>query len=125
MLYKNKTQKIIEAFYTVYNTLGYGFLERVYQNSLLIELKKMEFECLKEYPIKVFYDDVNVGDYRADIIVDNCIIIEIKAAEGLAEENEYQLINYLKATELEVGLLLNFGKKPEFRRKIFSNERKK
>lgn len=85
----------------------------------------MGFICLKEYPIKVFYENKNICDYRADIIVDKCIILEIKAAEGLVEENEYQLINYLKATETEVGLLLNFGKKPEFRRKVFTNERKK
>jgi len=125
MLYKDKTQKIIEAFYTVYNTLGYGFLEKVYQNALLIELEKMGFNCKSEFPIKVYYDNFEVGKYRADIIVDNCIIIENKAAERLAKEHEYQLINYLKATDLEVGLLLNFGKNPEFRRKIFTNENKK
>jgi len=124
MLYEDKTQKIIKAFYKVYNTLGYGFLEKVYQKALLIELRKMGFYCQEEAPVKVYYEEYQVGDYRADIIVDNCIIIENKAAEALAEENEYQLINYLKATEIEVGLLLNFGKKPEFRRKIFTNDRK-
>ena len=124
MLYENKTRKIIKAFYTVYNTLGYGFLEKVYQKALLIELRKMGLYCQEEYPVRVYYDEELVGDYRADIIVDNCIIIENKAAEGLAEENEFQLINYLKATEIEVGLLLNFGKKPEFKRKIFTNDRK-
>jgi len=124
MLYENKTRKIIKAFYTVYNTLGYGFLEKVYQKALLIELRKMGLYCQEEYPVRVYYDEELVGDYRADIIVDDCIIIENKAAEGLAEENEFQLINYLKATEIEVGLLLNFGKKPEFKRKIFTNDRK-
>ena len=125
MLHKEKTQKIIKAFYKVYNTLGYGFLERVYQRALLIELRKMGFDCREEAPVKVYYEEYQVGDYRADIIVDNCIIIENKAAEALAEENEFQLINYLKATEIEVGLLLNFGKKPEFKRKIFTNDRKR
>lgn len=124
MLYEDKTQKIIQAFYKVYNKLGYGFLEKGYQNALLIELEKMEFYCESEKSVKVFYEGTLVGDYRSDIIIDKCIIIENKAAEGLAEENEFQLINYLKATEIEIGLLLNFGKKPEFKRKIFTNERK-
>ena len=124
MLYEDKTHKIIQAFYKVYNTLGYGFLEKVYQNALLIELRSMGFECESESPVRVFYNGFKVGDYRADIIVDKCIIIENKAAVGLAEENEFQLINYLKATELEIGMLLNFGKKPEFKRKIFTNDRK-
>jgi GxxExxY protein len=125
MLHEEKTDKIIGAFYKVYNNLGYGFLERVYQNALLIELRKLGLLCETEKPIKVYYDGELVGDYRADIVVDNCIIIENKAAESLAEEHEFQLINYLKATEIEVGLLLNFGKKPEFKRKIFTNSKKK
>jgi len=80
----------------------------------------------KNYPsIKVFYDSVKVGEYFADIVVEDCIIVENKTAESLVEENELQLINYLKATEIEIGLLLNFGKRPEFKRKIFTNDRKK
>ncbi len=124
MLYEDKTKKIIQAFYKVYNKLGYGFLESVYQKALLIELRKMGFYCQEEAKIEVFYDGEVVGNYRADIIIDECIIIENKAAEALAKDNEYQLINYLKATKIEVGLLLNFGKKPEFKRKIFTNDRK-
>ena len=125
MLHEEKTDKIIGAFFKVYNNLGYGFLERVYQNALLIELRKLGLHSETEKPVKVYYDGELVGDYRADIIVDNCIIIENKTAESLAEEHEFQLINYLKATEIEVGLLLNFGKKPEFKRKIFTNSKKK
>ena len=125
MLHKEKTQKIINAFYTVYNTLGYGFLEKVYHNALFIELENLGFDCEKEFPIQVLYEGDEVGQYYADIIVDNCVIIEIKAAEGLVKANECQLINYLKATNIEVGLLLNFGKKPEFKRKIFTNDRKR
>jgi GxxExxY protein len=125
MLHDDKTQKIIEAFYKVYNYLGYGFLEKVYQNALLIELRKMGFYCEKETPVIVFYEGIPVGNYRADIIVDQVIIIENKAAECLISDHENQLVNYLKATEIEVGLLLNFGKKPEFRRKIYTNDRKK
>lgn len=125
MLYQEKTDLIIKAFYKVYNKLGYGFLEKVYQNALLIELRKAGFYCESEQTVRVYYEDILVGDYRADIIVDYCIIIENKAAEVLMKEHDYQLINYLRATEIEVGLLLNFGKKPEFRRRIFSNNKKK
>lgn len=79
------------------------------------------FYCEAQKPIKVFYSGKLVGEYYADIIVDNEIILELKAAEALVEEHEFQLINYLKATEIEIGLLLNFGKRPEIRRKIFTN----
>jgi len=124
MLHEEITDKIIKAYYKVYNTLGYGFLEKVYQKALLIELRNMGFDCEEEVPVKIYYNGQRVGDYRADIIVNDCVIIENKTAESLAEENEFQLINYLKATEIEVGLLLNFGKKPQFKRKIFTNDRK-
>jgi len=121
MLYKDKTERIIKAFYIVYNKLGYGFLEKVYENALVIELRNMGFNCKNQYPVKVFYNEEQVGKYYADIIVDDEIILELKAMEGLCEEHEYQLINYLKATDIELGMLFNFGKKPEFRRKIFTN----
>ncbi len=116
------TEKIIKAFYKVYNNLGYGFLEKVYENALFIELRNMELFVEKQRRIKVFYEGNEVGDYFADLIVDEKVIIELKAAETLCEEHEYQLINYLKATEIEVGLLLNFGKKPQFKRKVFTND---
>ena len=125
MLYKEKTDLIINAFYKVYNRLGYGFLERVYHNSFIVELQKNGFDIKSEYPIKVTYEGVEVGDYFADIIVDNCIIIEVKATKMLQEEHEFQLINYLKTTEMEVGLLFNFGRMPSFKRKLFTNDRKK
>jgi GxxExxY protein len=124
MLHEELTNKIIKAFYTVYNTLGYGFLEKVYENAMLIELRKMNLNCSNQLPIKVYYDEQKVGDYYADIIVEDLIIVELKAMECIAEEHEYQLINYLKATEIEIGLLLNFGEKPAFKRKIFTNDRK-
>jgi GxxExxY protein len=116
------TDLILKAFYSVYNTFGYGFLEKVYENALLIELKKMGLNARKQVPIKVYYKDEMVGDYYADIIVEDQVIIELKAAEALCEEHEFQLINYLKATNIEVGLLLNFGKKPQFSRKVFTNK---
>lgn len=115
------TEKIIKAFYKVYNTLGYGFLEKIYENALSIELESMGLGANKQKPIKVYYEDKEVGAYFADLIVEESIIIELKATEYLREEDEFQLINYLKATDIEVGLLLNFGKKPEFKRKVFSN----
>jgi GxxExxY protein len=123
-LHQDLSSKIIKCFYTVYNTLGYGFLEKVYENSLMIELIKSGLAAEKQKPIKVFYEDQTVGEYFADIIVENYIILELKAAECIVEEHELQLINYLKATQIEVGLLLNFGKTPELKRKIFTNDRK-
>ncbi len=124
MLYSEMTDKIINSFYKVYNVLGYGFLEKVYENSLVIELKSAGFKVLQQQNIKVYYENQIVGDYFADIIVNDLIILEIKAAEGLRDENKAQLINYLKATNKQVGLLFNFGKKPDFKRAIFSNERR-
>ena len=117
------TEKIIKAFYKVYNTLGYGFLEKVYTNALFIELEAMGLIVEKQEQIKVYYEDKEVGEYFADLVVDECVIVELKAAESLCEEHTFQLINYLKATEMEVGLLLNFGKKPECKRKVFSNRK--
>ncbi len=98
MLYSEMTEKIINSFYKVYNVLGYGFLEKVYENALVIELKSAGFKVLQQQNIKVFYKNQVVGDYFADIIVNDLIILEIKASEGLRDENKAQLINYLKAT---------------------------
>ena len=124
MLHENITKKIIEAYYKVYNSLGYGFLEKVYENALKIELKRTNLRVDQQKNVKVFYNEFEVGDYFTDLIVEDLVIVELKVAESLCEEHEAQLINYLKATNLEVGLLLNFGKKAEFKRKVFSNDRK-
>jgi GxxExxY protein len=124
LLYKDITDKILKAFYNVYNELGYGFLEKVYENSLLIELSRLGLCCQKQKQIKVHYQGHQVGEYYADIIVNNSVIIELKASESLVDEHEYQLLNYLKATQIEVGLLLNFGKTPLFRRMLFTNDKK-
>ena len=115
------TEKILKAFYRVYNVLGYGFLEKVYENALCIELVKYGFSIGQQKCIPVYYDGRSVGDYFSDIIVDNLVIIELKSVETLSSEHFAQLTNYLKATDKEVGLLLNFGKKPDFRRMIFTN----
>ena len=122
--HKDLTEKIIGCFYTVYNVLGYGFLEKVYERALLIELRKAGLAASSQVPIKVKYEGEIVGDYFADIIVEEKVILEIKSAEALMEEHENQLINYIRATDVEVGLLLNFGKQPFIRRKVFANDRK-
>ncbi|MFO7524697.1 MAG: GxxExxY protein [Ignavibacteriaceae bacterium] len=124
MLHGDITSKIIESFYKVFNTLGYGFLEKVYENALKYELLNHGFKVEQQKNIKVFYNQIIVGDYYADLIVNDLVIVELKAAEDICEEHEAQLINYLKATNVEVGLVLNFGKKSKFSRKVFSNERK-
>ena len=125
LLHKDITDKIIKAFYKVYNELGFGFLEKVYQNALFLELISMDLYCEKQKQIKVHYNGQIIGEYFADLIVNNRVIIELKAAETLVKEHELQLINYLKATEIEVGLLLNFGNHPQFKRKFFTNDKKK
>ena len=122
--YKELTEKIIGIFYKVYNNLGYGFLENVYENAMMLDFKKENISAVSQYAIKVFYEDEIVGEYFVDILVDSKVIVEIKAARNLALEHEAQLLNYLKATDKEVGLLLNFGPKPEIKRKIFDNIRK-
>jgi len=124
MLHKDLTSKIIKSYYKVYNDLGYGFLEKVYENSMMIELKSLGLNVRKQQPITVFYQDVIVGEYFADIIVEDKVIIELKAEENLHPRHEAQLLNYLKATQIEVGLLLNFGGDPQFSRKIFTNDLK-
>ncbi len=120
-LHSDITSLIIKGFYTVYNRLGYGFLEKVYENALLFELRKQGLVCQPQLQVKVFYDEVQVGYYVADMIVNDKVIVEIKAAEALCEEHEAQLVNYLRATNIDVGILLNFGKKAELKRKVFSS----
>ena len=122
--YKELTEKIIRIFYRVYNTLGYGFLEKIYENAMMIEFRREGIPAAAQTPIKVLYKNELVGEYYADILVDDMVIVEIKATRGLAPENEAQLLNYLKATNIEVGLLLNFGPKPQIKRKVFDNHRK-
>ncbi|MER0439924.1 GxxExxY protein [Emticicia sp. W12TSBA100-4] len=124
LLHKTLTDSILKVYFDVYNELGYGFLEKVYQNSMYLELKSRGFYVEAQKQIKVNYKGVEVGEYYADLIINEKVILELKAAECIVEDFEYQLINYLKATNMEVGLLLNFGKKPEFRRKVFENNRK-
>jgi GxxExxY protein len=122
---KELSNEIIRTFYHVYNELGYGFLEKVYHNALLFALSKKGYQCESKKKVVVYFEGMQVGEYYPDLIINNSIILEIKTSEGLSFENECQLINYLRATDIEIGLLLNFGKKPEFRRKFYTNDRKR
>ena len=122
--YSELTEQIIGAFYAVYSALGYGFLENVYVKALMIELYRKGMTANDQLPIQVFYLGQLIGEYYADIVVNNLVILEIKAVKTLVTEHEAQLLNYLKATPYEVGLLLNFGPKPETKRRSFDNARK-
>jgi GxxExxY protein len=123
LLHKDLCDKIIKSFYTVYNTLGYGFLEKVYENALKIEFKKQGLKVIYQMPIKVYYEKEIIGEYYSDFCIENKIIVELKALDKLSEAHEAQLINYLTATGFEVGLLLNFGLEPQFKRKIFTHNK--
>ena len=122
--HKELTDKIINIFYKVYNKLGYGFLEKIYEKAMVIELQKVRIPAVPQSPIKVHYENEVIGEYFADLLVADKVIVEIKAAKNLISEHEAQLLNYLKATDIEVGLLLNFGPKPQIKRKAFDNHRK-
>jgi len=124
MKHQNLTEDIIKIFYKVYNALGYGFLEKIYENAMMIEFRKAGIPAEAQSPIEVTYEGEIVGEHAADIIADSKVIIELKAAKKIAEDHHAQLLNYLKATDIEVGLLLNFGPKPEISRKVFDNLRK-
>jgi GxxExxY protein len=115
------TEQIIKAYFKVYNTLGYGFLEKVYQNALQIELENRGHRVVPQAPIQVFYEGRVVGEYFADLLVEGLVILELKAVMALLADHGTQLINYLKASRLEVGLLMNFGPKPEFQRRVYDH----
>ncbi|HVS20721.1 MAG TPA: GxxExxY protein [Pyrinomonadaceae bacterium] len=118
------TDKIIKVFFEVYNELGHGFLESVYERSLEIALNSLGLKVCRQIQIPVWFRGHSVGDFTADMLVADCILLELKAARTLDSSHQAQLLNYLRATEIEVGLLLNFGLKPEFKRLIFDNPRK-
>jgi len=118
------TQKIIRVFYEVYNELGHGFLESVYEKSLEVALSSVGLKVCRKIEIPVWFRGHQVGDFSADMLVENCVLLELKAARALDSAHSAQLLNYLRATEIEVGLLLNFGLKPDFKRLIFDNPRK-
>lgn len=124
ILHKELTDKIIDAFFEVYSELGYGYLERVYQNSLFLELTNRGYQVEAQKEIRIFYKNREVGIYYADLVVEDLVILELKAADMISEAHDAQLINYLRGTDKEIGYVLNFGPKPAFSRKIYTNERK-
>ena len=122
MKHEGLTEQIIGAFFKVYNALGVGFLERVYENALCLELENLGLIYTQQAPVRVRYRGKIVGEYIADVIVENRVIIEVKAVRTLLSQHEAQLLNYLKATEIEVGLILNFGPEPDIVRKVVDNQ---
>jgi GxxExxY protein len=125
MKHEELTEKVIGVFYAVYNELGYGFVESVYEESFAIALIEAGFKVEKQRAIEVWYHGKLVGAFKADLIVNDTILVELKAASCLEKSHEAQILNYLRATTFEVGLLLNFGPRPNVKRKIFDNDRKK
>ena len=123
--YADLTAKIIGIFYDVYNELGYGFLESVYEESLVIALRQVGLIVNRQVPIPVWFRNQKVGEFRADVTVEGTVLLELKCAKGLDPAHEAQILHYLKSTDIEIGLLFNFGLKPQFRRLLFDNERKK
>jgi GxxExxY protein len=119
------TEKIIGVFYDVCNELGHGFLESTYAEALVVALEESGLSASREVPVPVWFRGRKVGQYYADLIVDGVVLLELKAARALDSAHEAQLLHYLRATEVEVGLLLNFGLRPQFRRLVYDNERKK
>jgi GxxExxY protein len=119
------TDRVIGIFYDVYSELGYGFLESVYEESLVISLREAGLVVDRQVSVPVWFREHKVGDFRADALVENRVLLELKCARVLESAHEAQLLHYLKSTEIEVGLLLNFGLRPQFRRLLFDYERKK
>lgn len=115
---------IIEVFYAVYNELGHGFLEAVYEEALALALSQAGFTVSRQVPTPIWFRGIKIGDYKVDLIVNNCVLLELKAARTIDPGHEAQVLNYLRATDIEVALLLNFGSKPSFRRLVFDNSRR-
>ncbi len=124
MKHNELTSSIIGIFYNIYNELGYGFLEKVYHNAFVIALREAGFNVESNKKIEVHFRNQIVGEYYADLVVNETVIIELKSVEYLTEAHENQILHYLRSTEMELGLLFNFGSKPEFKRKIYDNHRK-
>lgn len=123
--YSELTEKIIGAFYDVYNELGHGFLESVYSEAMLVALEQAGLHASCEVPVPVWFRGQKVGQYFADLLVDGAVLVELKAVRTLDPSHEAQLLHYLRATEIEIGLLFNFGVRPQMRRFLFDNDRKK
>lgn len=124
LLHKEISKPILQVFYDVYNQLGYGFLEKVYQNAMYFELISQGYKVEAQKQIKVYFKNQLVGEFYTDLLVEDTIIVELKACEHFINSHVAQLMNYLKATQIEVGLVLNFGETPDFKRLVYTNNRK-
>jgi GxxExxY protein len=124
LLCEDITEPTIGAFYEVHHQLGHGFLESVYERAMVIAIRKRGLRVERQVPVAVYFDGQVVGEYRVDLIVEDRVMVELKAAKALDATHDAQLINCLRATSIEVGLLLHFGIKPAFHRRILSNDRK-
>lgn len=122
--YRELTQTIIGIFFEVYNELGHGFLESVYEKSFQLALTSHGLNVLTQIEVPVWFRGQQVGDFSADMLVERCVLLELKAGRALDSSHEAQLLNYLRATEIEVGMLFGFGIKPEFKRLAYDNRRK-
>ena len=118
------TERIIGEFYNVYDALGHGFLESTYEEAMVIALRAAGLRVDRQVPITVYFRGQPIGTYKADIIVESCVVVELKASRAIDPAHEAQVINLLRATGLEVGLLMNFGRRPAFKRLVFANDRK-
>lgn len=126
LLYPGLTEKVIGVYYDVYNEVGHGFLESVYSNCMHLALRSEGLSVQREVPIPVYFRGSDVGQFKADLVVEGCVLVELKAVQNLDRSHEAQVMNYLRGTQLEIGLLFNFGgHKPQFRRFAFANENKK
>jgi GxxExxY protein len=123
--HRDLTEKMIGVFYDVYNELGHGFLESVYQKAMEISLREAGLRVEREMAVPVWFRSRDVGNFKADLLVEGCVLLELKTAQAIDRTHEAQLMNYLRATAIEVGLLFNFGPKSQFRRFVFENEKKK
>ena len=124
LLHGDVTESVIAAFYRLYDRLGFGFLESVYLNALANEFRRSTIAFEREFSIDVWDLGEQVGHFRADFQVDGKVIVEVKASQAVGEADRKQLLNYLRASRMEVGLLLHFGEKPSFQRLIYTNDRK-
>jgi GxxExxY protein len=123
--HRELTERIIGVFYDVYNELGHGFLESVHEQALAFALVQAGMKVERQVAVLVWFHGHQIGDFRADVLVEGKVLLELKAARTIDQAHEKQLLNYLRATDIEVGLLLNFGVAPQFRRLVYENERKK
>ena len=123
-LHPELTDKIISGFYDVYHELGFGFLESIYEEAMVRALRAKGLQIERQVPVPVWFRGEKIGDSRADLLVEGLVILELKAVRAIDSSHEAQTLNYLRATAVEVALILNFGSKPGIRRLVFSNDRK-